>query len=286
MARAPGVGVRDEGDDMSESDLEGMPNAGHGALLRTIEGEVIPRLLLAHRAARNVARAACDSSANLLRPGEREVREFSALVLRGQPSEPRAYLEGLQTLGVTSEAIFLELLAPAARLFGAMWESEQTDFVEVTLALRRLQNLAHDLLPGRADPAPSPAKAGRKILLVALPGEQHVFGAQLVGELLRRDGWDVWDAPGASGKDILALVAGEWFAVVGLSSSAHEKADALAALILQIRRASLNRRVRVLVGGRPFEGHAERVALVGADATAVDARDAVSQAERLLELLG
>lgn len=270
---------------MSESDREGAPEAGHGALLRAIEGEVIPRLLLAHRTAQPHSRTHCDPSVDVLRPGQREVNEFSALVLRGQPSEPRAYIEGLQTLGVTSEAIFLELLAPAARLFGEMWESERSDFVEVTVALRRLQNLAHELAPGHADPAPSPVKLGRKILLVALPGEQHVFGAQLVGELLRRDGWDVWDAPGASGKDILALVAGEWFAVVGLSVSGYERADALASLILQIRRASLNRRVRVLVGGRPFEGHAERVALVGADATASDARDAVSQAERLLELL-
>lgn len=270
---------------MSDSSLEASLDFAEGALLRTIEGEVIPRLILAHRAARRVPQEACESGGPRLRPSARDVEQFAALVLRARPDEARAYVQGLQTLGMTSETIFLDVLAPAARIFGEMWESERTDFVEVTVALRRLQNIAHELTPGRADPVEEPPKAGRRILLVALPGEQHVFGAQLVGELLRRSGWDVWDAPGAGNKDILALVSREWFAVIGLSLSAPEKVDALAALVHQIRRASLNRDVRVMVGGRPFEDQPGRVALVGADATAQDARDAVLQAQRMLELL-
>lgn len=277
-----GVG---EGDDMSDSSLEACLDTAQGALLRTIEGEVIPRLILAHRSARRVPAAPCESSGSGPRPSPADVERFAALVLGGRAGDALAYVQGLQTLGMTSETIFLDVLAPAARIFGEMWESERTDFVEVTVALRRLQNIAHELTPGRADPAEEPPKAGRRILLVALPGEQHVFGAQLVGELLRRSGWDVWDAPGAGNKDILALVAREWFAVVGLSLSAPEKVDALAGLIRQLRRASLNRDVRVMVGGKPFEDQPERVALVGADATAQDARDAVLQAQRMLELL-
>lgn len=270
---------------MSDSSLEASLDFAEGALLRTIEGEVIPRLILAHRASRLPRHAVCESSGSGPKPSSRDVEQFASLVLCGRPGEALAYLQGLQTLGMTSETIFLDVLAPAARIFGEMWESERADFVEVTVALRHLQNLAHELTPGRADPAEEPPKAGRRILLLASPGEQHVFGAQLVGELLRRSGWDVWDAPGAGNKDIIALVSREWFAVVGLSLSAPEKVDALAGLVRQIRRASLNRDVRVMVGGRPFEDQPGRVALVGADATAQDARDAVLQAQRMLELL-
>jgi methanogenic corrinoid protein MtbC1 len=36
----------------------------------------------------------------------------------------------------------------------------------------------------------------------------------------------------------------------------------------------------------PFAGHPDRVAKVGADATAIDGKDAVERAEQLLELLG
>ncbi|MEN9527791.1 MAG: hypothetical protein RLY56_1742, partial [Pseudomonadota bacterium] len=66
---------------------------------------------------------------------------------------------------------------------------------------------------------------------------------------------------------------------------APEQMEPLALIIRQIRRQSLNRAVRIMVGGHPFAGQADRVALVGADATATDGRDAVLQAERMLELM-
>jgi len=255
----------------------------HSALLRTIEGEVIPRLILAHRAVADGNR--CDDLSSPLRPGSSEVFELAKIVLRGNAAEALAYLRGLQTLGMSTETIYLELLAPVARHFGSRWEDETSDFVEVTLGLKRLQDLAHQLSDANSA-SQTPIKAGRRALFVALPKEQHVFGAQLVGEFLRRAGWDVWDAPGANEPDILALAEKEWFAVVGFSISAASQLPALAALIRKVRRISVNRNVRIMVGGLPFAGHPDRVAKVGADATAIDGKDAVDRAEQLLELLG
>ena len=266
-------------DSFTHRDAEG----DHSALLRTIEGEVIPRLILAHRAAEDGNR--CDDLSSPLRPGSTEVFELARIVLRGSSAEAIAYLRGLQTLGMSTETIYLELLAPVARHFGKRWEAETSDFVEVTLGLKKLQDLAHQLSEANSE-APVPAKSGRRALFVALPKEQHVFGAQLVGEFLRRAGWDTWDAPGANEPDILSLVEREWFAVVGLSISTASQLPALAALIRKVRRASVNRNVRVMVGGLPFAGHPERVTKVGADATALDGKDAVERAEHLLELLG
>ena len=96
----------------------------------------------------------------------------------------------------------------------------------------------------------------------------------------------MWDVTGAKDGDILSVVRTEWFAVIGLSISTAEQLPALTALIRKARRASLNRDVRVMVGGLPFVGQAQRAAKVGADATANDGREAVAQAEFLLELLG
>jgi methanogenic corrinoid protein MtbC1 len=266
-------------DSLSNREAEGE----HSALLKTIEGEVIPRLILAHRAI--VEGNRCDDLSSPLRPGSSEVFELARIVLRGSAAEALEYLRGLQTLGMSTETIYLELLAPVARHFGTRWEDETSDFVEVTVGLKRLQDLAHQLSEANSD-AQMPTKVGRRALFVALPKEQHVFGAQLVGEFLRRAGWDVWDAPGANEPDILSLVGREWFAVVGLSISTASQLPSLAALIRKVRRASANRNVRIMVGGLPFAGHPERVTKVGADATAIDGKDAVERAEQLLELLG
>jgi methanogenic corrinoid protein MtbC1 len=126
---------------------------------------------------------------------------------------------------------------------------------------------------------------GRRALIAVLPGEQQVFGSQLVVDMLRQSRWDVWDTPGATETDILALIQNEWFAVVGLSISSSEQLDALTGLIRRIRRQSLNRDVRIMVGGRPFQARGDWVALVGADVAATDGRDAVRQAEQLIQLL-
>jgi methanogenic corrinoid protein MtbC1 len=269
---------------MTDSYADRDAEDGYSALLRTIEGEVIPRLILAHRAVADGNR--CDDLASPLRPGSTEIFELARIVLRGSNAEALAYLRGLQTLGMNTETIYLELLAPVARHLGVRWEDESSDFVEVTLGLQKLQDLAHQLSEANVETSRPTSRVSRRALFAALPGEQHVFGSQLVGEFLRRAGWDVWDVPGAKDGDILSVVRREWFAVVGLSISTAEQLPALTALIRKARRASLNRDVRVMVGGLPFVGQAQRAAKVGADATANDGREAVAQAEFLLELLG
>jgi methanogenic corrinoid protein MtbC1 len=115
---------------------------GRLTLLRTIEGEVIPRLVLAHLG--RVSDEACDNSV-AIRPGVSEVRHLTELVISGQMTEATSYLQGLFYLGMPPEAVYLDLLAPVARKLGVMWERDQVDFVAVTLGLRRLQQLAHQI---------------------------------------------------------------------------------------------------------------------------------------------
>lgn len=266
--------------------------AGHEsqpALLRAIETQIIPRLVLAHRNDPASDPATCPSERDApgaeRRPTSAEITDFTGIVLRGNLGAAADALRRLQARGVSIESIYLDLLTPAARHFGQMWEVEQADFVDVTLALHRLQQLAHDLSEDFVASRGIGASSGPRALCVALPGEQHVFGAQLVGEFLRRARWDVWDAPGATERDIIGLAEREWFTLVGVSISTAEQFDALAALVRQLRRVSLNPDLRVMVGGRPFEEHPEWAALVGADATARDGRDAVAKAQGLLELI-
>ena len=278
---------------MDFSSQRGPPrNGGRDTLLQTIEGEVIPRLLLAHR--RQSRRQEPDrvpvnrvadgelAAAPASQPAPHDIKHLADLVLRREKVEAERFVAAVRARGVDTEALLLDLLAPAARHLGAMWETECADFIGVTVGLRYLQGIAHDL-SGEPTEMASSGAGGRRVLLVALPGEQHVFGTQIVAEMLRRARWDVWDAPGATEDDILSLVNTEWFAFVGVSIGAPEQLEALAALIRRIRRTSQHRGIRVMVGGRPFEGHPDRVTQVGADATAVDAREAVVQAERLLE---
>lgn len=256
--------------------------AGSTALLRTIEGKVIPRLLLAHRAGMP---SNCEPADGTQRPGAAQITEFARIILAGDGAQALAYIAELRDLGMSDETIYLDLLAAVARHFGVLWERDQSDFVAITIGLQRLQDLAYQL-NARVDENTEAPRAGHRVLLVAMPGDQHVFGSMMVADFLRRAGWDVWDAPGSSEADILSLVKHEWFAIVGISISRVDQLESLTGLVRALRRTSLNRAIGVMVGGNPFSTHPERVSLVGADTTATDGKDAVRQAERLWQLMG
>jgi MerR family transcriptional regulator, light-induced transcriptional regulator len=249
-------------------------------LVRTIEGEIIPRLMLAHRAAvPNVTVPSLEGG----QLGLDEVSELARLVLDRDAGVALDYVEGLIAQGVSLERLYLDLLAPTAQRLGELWEEDLCDFTDVTVGLCRLHQMLWELSPTFRSEAQH-RDHGRRALLAPVPGEQHGFGLVMVGEFFRRAGWDVWSGPGSS-KELVEMVRAEWFAVVGLSMSCGTRLDTLASAIRAIRRASLNPAIGVMVGGRVFATHPQLVALVGADATAGDASQAVERAEDMLALL-
>jgi methanogenic corrinoid protein MtbC1 len=107
----------------------------------------------------------------------------------------------------------------------------------------------------------------------------------MVGEFFRRQGWTVTSGTGASASELVATVRAQWFSILGVSLADDTRLDALAGLIREIRKASRNQQIGILVGGRIFVDQPELAVLVGADATASDGQQAVLKAEALLALL-
>jgi MerR family transcriptional regulator, light-induced transcriptional regulator len=251
--------------------------AGLDDLMKTIEGEIIPRLVLAHRS-QTVRRQAAGRSGCL---SAGDVEQFAALLLDGDLDAPRAFVSGLQETDVPLESVYLELFSPAARRLGEMWSADLCDFTAVTLGLWRLQRLLYEFAPSFHVDAEMPVE-GRRILLAPLPGDQHTFGLFMVAEFFRRAGWDVVDGPVVNATDIAAAVSRNWFEIVGLSLSCDRGLDAMAAMIREVRRASRNRGIGIIVGGPVFIEHPDAVLRVDADVSASDARQALEAAQNLL----
>lgn len=247
-------------------------------LVGTIEREIIPRLVLAHRSA-DSPRPAIVADAVAL--GSEHVAELCSLVIRSDLDVLLPYIERTRGRGVPLERIYLELLAPVARRLGEMWMADECDFTTVTLGLWRLHQVLHELSPSFQFDR-DPLTEGKRALLAATPGEQHTFGLFMVAEFFRRDGWDVVDGPAFSAQELTATVRHDWFSVAGFSLSRQESAGQLTALIRDVRHASRNRGIGIIVGGVVFSDHPELVAQIGADASAVDGREAVRLAETLL----
>lgn len=258
--------------------------AGNGTsaldlLVRTVEAEVLPRLILARRAS---------LAAPPVEPGTRlsatDVGELVDLVLIQEAPAACAFIESLRQRQVTLDSVYLNLLTPAARQLGDMWTEDRVDFTQVTVGLMRLQQVLRAISPSFLETAPHTARAAR-VLLVPAPGEQHTFGLVMVAEFFHRAGWAVSGGPDSAGVDPVALVRTLPFAMIGISIGSTTRLDSVARQIRAVRRASCNRSIGVMVGGPLLVAHPEIVSMVGADATASDGAQAVAQAEGLLALL-
>jgi methanogenic corrinoid protein MtbC1 len=247
-------------------------------LARTIEADVIPRLVQAHRQS---AAAANTEPASSPAQSADQVAGFVALVIGDNDFDVQSAVDAKRRAGMSVEALYLELFAPAARRLGEMWSDDVCDFSTVTVALGRLQRLLRELSPAFGTEIEYPAN-GRRALFAQPSDEQHSFGLSMVAEFFRREGWDVFGVVGGAIDDPAVRVRREWADVVGLSIGSERRLDWLRGCIAEVRAASRNPGVVVMVGGPIFTLHPDWVASVGADATARDARDAPRVATRLL----
>lgn len=250
-------------------------------LAQTIETEVIPRLVLARRAFLDHEARAPDQAT----PSVEDVLELASLVRAHDETIAASYVDALRAQGVPVDILYLDLLAPTARHLGELWDQDQCDFMEVTLGLWRLQRVLYGLSPAFHSSGRICGPAALRALLVPVCGEQHTFGLYMVAEFFRRAGWEVSCGPSASPDELVTTVRNEWIALVGISVGSERHLESVAATIRAIRRRSRNQAIGVMVGGPVFLEQPELAVRIGADATAIDGRQATLQAQNLLTLL-
>lgn len=250
-------------------------------LARSIEGEIIPRLMMLFD---HQVSSAAPSASQVQAPSlQEELDAFVTLVLENDADVVCDYIEQLRDRGKTLPAIYLNLLAPAARRLGELWESDECSFASVTLGISRMHQVLlrfSAFFCANCSETPEDAKS---VLIIPAPGEQHTFGLMMLVEFFRREGWRVWSGSPRSDDELIGLLESDRFDVVGCSVSAERHLETVPGLLSTIRERSKNKNIKIIVGGRLFSEQPELAKKVGADAMAQDGADAVRQAERLVE---
>ena len=247
------------------------------SLSTLIESEIIPRLMIAH---------AGDTVEIDDAPGEAaitaaEVEALAPLALQVEADALLRHIEFVLARGVSVDTVMVDLLAPTARLLGEYWEDDRCDFVDVTMALWRLQEVIHEIA-ARLPADRVLAAGGHRALFASMPGDQHSFGTVVIDEVFRRGGWVTDRLSDADTSDLLKRVGEDWFDVIGLTISCDCHIASLASIITALRNVSRNSRICVMVGGRIFSADPDLAAEVGADGTARDAKLALKIATRLV----
>jgi methanogenic corrinoid protein MtbC1 len=263
------------GDFVGRNDAERILNASDhtvAVLAQAIQHEIIPRLMLAHRTP-----IECDVPPEVatVQVSAEEVATFGQLILTRSEEQALACITRMRAAGAPIEAIYLDLLAPAARYLGELWEDDLCDFTDVTIGLGRLQKMLRDLNT-EVEATRNPTANGLSILLVPTPGEQHTFGLAMVAELFRKQGWEVVGGPYELADSPQVLTGHRAFDVVGFSLATSVNLNNLKKTIAEVRKASKNKGVCIMVGGPLFTLHPEYGSDIGADLVASDAQQAPS----------
>ena len=252
-----------------------------GTLAQALQQDLIPQLARAHRPA----------PMHITAP---EVDAFTADLLDGGDRVVLSRLDVLRQRGFSNLDLCLDLLAPAARKLGALWDDDRCDFTSVTIGVGQLQRLMRLLGPDGATtatsapiaPTTSTPAAGLQLLLVRAPHEQHTFGLTMVAEFFRSAGWGVAGVSGMGGGIEAAAeerAQVQHFDAVGFSVSGETQLDWVAAQIKALRRASRNPDVVVMLGGPLFLLQPQRAAELGADLCLPAARHAAGLAQQRVQ---
>lgn len=250
---------------------------GSSAAISTlIEGEIIPQLLVAHRMrpGRSVVQGGGLITAE-------DVARFSPLPLTLQADELLVHVEGYVARGIGIDSILVDLLAPAARRLGALWEDDLCDFLDVTIGLWRLQEVMREIAWG-SPIITGPLRAPSRALFSPMPGEQHSFGATMVHEVFVRAAWDSEVLVAPDMRQLVAKVANKSYDLVGLTVSCDVTTESLARTIKAVRSVSMCQEVKILVGGHAVNANPALADDAGADGSAVDATGALALANHLV----
>lgn len=260
-----------------EDDLDRVQRISHlKVLAQTIEGEIIPRLMMTF--AKQDGYSFAEDSAQSV--DESDIKTFGVLLLSGDTGDCLTYIELLRAKGVPLGIVFLGLFAPAARWLGQLWAEDLRSFAEVTIALGTLQKVFRHYSARFEEAGTVPS--GRRAFLVPAPGEQHTFGLFVIETFLHRAGWQVDTLPAFDADEVRRYLTTNTVQLIGISLSCERFLEGASSAITTFRQQVEEHDVVVMAGGALFHSQPKLVEEIGANATANDAKEAVRKANSLV----
>lgn len=252
-------------------------------LARTIEGEIIPRLMMTFSVLPSpLAPEEERDASGLFEDNNELIEELIQLLLNHDARVAVEFLHALRARGATLRDMYLDLLAPAARRLGTMWEADSVNFAQVTVGVSRLHQILLQFSPLFCAHAAEHEGPGHTAAIFALPGESHTFGIFMVVEFFRRAGWTVYSGTLGNDADVGELLSTHDVDVLGISVSGERHIPHLQERIESLRKSSRNKDMHVICGGQVFVHDPELIESVGADGFAEDGRAAVDLAAALV----
>ena len=217
-------------------------------------------------------------------PGSIAQSYLDALLAADQESARSIIGEAMES-GVTVREMYLGVMQPVLLETGRLWQLGKATIAQehyVTASVQAAITVLHERIVsmrGRTK------RKGKTLVAACVGDELHDVGIRMVADFFAMDGWETYYIGGNIPAQSLIRAVGEQKAdLVAISATMPFHISAVQYLIRSLRADPETMKVKIIVGGYPFNIVPDLWKQVGADAVAKNAEDAVRAGNRLTSI--
>jgi MerR family transcriptional regulator, light-induced transcriptional regulator len=206
--------------------------------------------------------------------------QYQRALLRGERQVASRLVVDAVGRGTPVGDIYLQVFQPSQYEVGRLWQIDSISVAQEHYCTAATQLVMSQLYPHLF----TGSRIGRTMVATCVASDLHELGARMVADFFEMAGWDTYylgaSTPHAS---VIDAVVERKADLLAISATIAYHVRGVEALITAVREDPRCARVKILVGGYPFNRAPELWRQVGADGSARDAQEAVAVAGRLLQ---
>ena len=205
--------------------------------------------------------------------------EYLEALLGGRRDKAsRLILDAVES-GESVKELYLQVFEKTQHEIGRLWQTNQISVAQEHYCTAATQMIMSQLYPYIF----ASEKNGRTLVASCVSNDLHEIGVRMVSDFFEMEGWDTFYL-GANTpiRDLLQTLKQRTADLVLLSATMTFHLRYVREMIAAIRRDAVTSRVKIMVGGYPFNVAPDLWKQIGADGFAQNASSAVETAENLL----
>jgi methanogenic corrinoid protein MtbC1 len=210
-------------------------------------------------------------------------REYLDRLLAGdRHAASRLVLDAVAS-GTRVADVYLGVFQPVQHEIGRLWQLNRLSVAQEHFCTAATQLVMSQLYPTIF----AGEKNGYSLVATCVTGDMHEIGIRMISDFFEMEGWSTYYlGANTPAREVVRALVDREGDVLAISATITSHVRDVAATIAAVRQEPACDRVRVVVGGYPFNVDPDLWRRVGADASAGSAADAVQRAGELVGLRG
>lgn len=200
-------------------------------------------------------------------------------LLRGERNVASRLILDVVKNGTDVKAIYLDVFQRTQHEIGRLWQMNRLSVAQEHYCTAATQLIISQLYPYIF----SSGSNGRTMVAACVGGDLHEIGVRMIADFFEMEGWNTFyvgaNTPTPS---LVQMVNEEKADLLALSATMTFHVRRVAEVIQTVRASEQGKRIKILVGGYPFNLAPDLWRQIGADACAPDALQAVTIGDDLV----